>query len=96
MYNKYKVGDIMNGFGLCEIPAVLQVIYFIKTLINLVKFIVPIGLILMVMLDMGKGVISGDKKPGEISKASGNKLLAAVIIFLLPTLVDFSMGLVSD
>lgn len=45
----------MYGFGVCEIPVVLQIIYFIKILINLVKFIVPIGLIIMVSLDFGKG-----------------------------------------
>ena len=79
----------MYGFSVCEIPDVLRVIYFIKLLINVVKFIVPIGLIVMVILDFGKGVVSGDKKPGEIIKLCSNKIIAAVIIFLIPTIVNF-------
>lgn len=84
----------MYGFGFCEIPIVLQVIRFIKILINIVRFIVPIGLIIMVSLDFGKGIINGDKKPGEIIKLCSNRIIAAVVIFLIPTIVGFVLGLV--
>jgi len=84
----------MYGFGVCEIPVVLQIIYFIKILINLIKFIVPMGLIVMVSIEVAKGVIGGEKEVSKILKASGNKILAAIIIFLVPTIVDFSIGLV--
>ena len=50
----------MSGFGICENPDILRVIAFIKILINVVKFLVPMGLIIMVSLDIGKGVISGE------------------------------------
>ena len=86
----------MNGFGICENPDILRVISFIKTLINIVKFLVPMGLIIMVSLDLGKGVTSGENDFGKILKASGNKILAAVIIFLLPTIVNFTLVLVDE
>ena len=84
----------MNKFGVCEIPDVLRVIYFIKILLNIIKFVVPICLIIMVSLDFGKGVISGEKKTGEILKLCSNKLIAAVVIFLIPTIVNFVLGFV--
>ena len=86
----------MYIFSICETPDILRVILFIKTLLDVVKFIIPIGLIIMVSLDIGKGVVSGSAKPEEILKASGNKLLAAVIIFLLPTIVNFTLVFVDE
>ena len=86
----------MNILSICENSNILKIILFIKTLIDIVKFIVPIGLIIMVSLDIGKGVVSGSAKPEEILKASGNKLLAAVIIFLLPTIVNFTLVFVDE
>ena len=56
----------MNGFELCEIPTILQIIYFIKLLINILKFIIPIGLIIIVMLDFSKSVINDSKKNRKI------------------------------
>ena len=38
--------------------AMLGILYFVRSLLNLVYIIVPIGLIVMVMLDFSKGVIS--------------------------------------
>ena len=85
----------MSGFGICENPDILRVISFIKILINVVKFLVPMGLIIMVSLDIGKGVISGENFE-KILKASGNKILAAMMIFLLPTIVNFTLVLVDE
>lgn len=53
-------------------------------------------LILMIGLDISKGDVNGDSKPNDILKASGKKFLETLIIFLLPTIVDFSLWLVSD
>lgn len=86
----------MNILSICENSNILKIILFIKTLIDIVKFIVPIGLIIMVSIDLGKGVISGNAKPEEIIKASGNKILAAMIIFLLPTIVNFTLIIIDE
>lgn len=86
----------MNDFSLCEIPVVLQIIYFVKILINLIKFLVPMGMIIMVIIDLGKGVISGDEKTSNILKTCGNRILAAILIFLIPTIVNFTLSLVDD
>ena len=38
--------------------AMLGILYFIRALLNIVYVVVPIGLIVMLMLDFFKGVIS--------------------------------------
>ena len=86
----------MNIVSICENSNVLKIILFIKTLIEIVKFIIPMLLIIMVSLDLGKGIISGNEKQSEIIKASSNRILAAVIIFLLPTIVNLVMVLVDE
>lgn len=82
--------------NICSNSTVLGIIYIIKTIVNLIKFIIPMLLILMVMLDFGKGVISGENEPSKIIKNSANKFLAAILIFLLPTIVDFSVNIIGE
>lgn len=67
-----------------------------KILINIVKFFVPIILIIMVSLDFAKGVISGEKESSKIIKNVGNKLLAAVLVFFIPTIIDLSLTLAGE
>lgn len=83
-------------FGICETPDILRVIYFIKIIINIIKIIVPIGLILMVTFDFAKGVISEDKKAGDIFKTSKNRILSAILIFLMPTIVNIVLEIVDE
>ena len=69
----------------------------IHTLIVIIKFSVPILLIIFGMLDLGKGVMA--KKEDEI-KAGQNlfikRLIAAVLVFLSVTIIQFAIGLVDD
>lgn len=61
------------------------------------KIAVPLLLIIFGMIDLGKAVIAS--KEDEIKKATGSlvrRAIAAVVIFLLPTVISFIMGLVSD
>ena len=45
----------------CGPSPLLKILYFIKVLIDIVLFIVPIGLILFLSIDFGKAMISGDE-----------------------------------
>lgn len=59
------------------------------------KIVIPILLIIFGMIDLGKAVIAS--KEDEIKKATGSlvrRAIAAVIIFLLPTLISFIMTIV--
>lgn len=59
------------------------------------KIVIPIILIILGMVDLGKAVISSDDK--AISKAAKSllmRVIAAVAIFFVPTIVSFVIGLV--
>ena len=73
------------------------IIKFIKSIFTIIQFLIPIGLIIMGSIDLGKAVLSSDDK--EI-KAATSKLvkraIAAVAIFFIVLVVRLVMNLVSD
>lgn len=61
------------------------------------KIAIPLLLIILGMMDLGKAVVAS--KSDEVSKSVKSlafRAVAAVIVFLIPTLIGFIMGLVSD
>ena len=65
--------------------------------INLIKFFVPVLLILFGTLDLAKAVIAG--KEDEMKKAQGTlikRVIYAVAVFLVITLVMFIMSFVAN
>lgn len=81
----------------CTNSGVLKTISFIENLLKVVFYIVPIGLILMVMVDLSKNVISSDENAMQQNlRMVGKRLLSAVIFFLVPTISKFAVNLASD
>lgn len=81
--------DACGGLG--------PVVALIKNVLNIICILIPIALILMGSIDLGKAVLASDDK--EIKAATGKLIkrsIAAVVIFLLPFLVNVIMGLVAD
>ena len=72
--------------SLCLQPLFLRILYIIGRIINIVKFAVPIVLIIRVAIDMYRHVINPEDKDG-LSKIK-NKIIASVVIFLTPTIVS--------
>ena len=61
------------------------------------KIVIPVLLIIFGMIDLGKAVIAS--KSDEVKKATSSlamRAVAAVAIFLIPTIIGFVMGFVSD
>lgn len=46
----------------CQHPGILRIIYFGSLLLDIVFTLVPIGLIVILMIDFSKAVIGGDEK----------------------------------
>ena len=86
---------LMNFMVSCE--DIQPIINFVKAIFNLIQIVIPIGLIIMGSIDLGKAVLSSDDK--EI-KAATSKLvkraIAAVAIFFLVLLVKLVMNTVSE
>ena len=81
--------------NICEQPSMLRVIKFILALLNIVRILIPIVLIVMITLDLGKNVLASNddemKKNFNIAK---RRIIMAIAIFLVPTIVNISLSLV--
>ena len=77
---------------------VLGVLFFIRQLLKIVCFLVPMGLIVMLSIDFAKGVISGDGNDKKILSLVIKRLVFGVFLFVLPDLIFglFSIFLSTD
>lgn len=77
----------------CE--GLLDVVVIIRKVYNVLQILIPIGLILFGLIDLGKAVIAG--KEDEMKKAQSTllrRVIYAVAVFLIFSLVSFALGLV--
>ena len=75
----------------------LKIVALIRRVIDIIKILIPIGLIMFGLIDLGKAVIAG--KEDEMKKAQGTlikRVIYAVIVFLVVQLVIFATGLVGQ
>ena len=79
---------------LCFQPFFLRIIYFVKLALNIMRFVVPIGLIVTVTLNILKGVI--DPKSEDGKKNIKTKVIAAIIVFLIPSVINLVMSLIEN
>ena len=75
----------------CQHPGILRVLYFATLLLDIVFVLVPIGLIVMLMIDFSKAVVSGDEKASKSTKLVGKRILYAILIFSVPWIVNLFM-----
>ena len=71
----------------------LQVMALIKFILNVVRFVIPIVLIVLGTFDLFKAVTAG--KDEDIKKKQQvliKRVIAGVIVFLVPTIVSILMG----
>lgn len=64
--------------------AMLGILYFVRALLNIVYIVVPIGLVLMIMLDFSKGVISLSDG-SKTWKLILNRAIYTIVILILPS-----------
>lgn len=76
----------------CQHPTILRILYFVYLILDIVFIAVPIGLIIMLMVDFSKAVITGDEKEQiKSTKLVTNRIIYAVIIFVIPWIVNVLM-----
>ena len=79
----------MNILGICENPDILKVMKLVVLFINIIKVVVPIILILTLMIKLvGAITKSNEDALANIKKTAPSNIIAAVLIFLVPTLVS--------
>ena len=73
--------------SICSNSSILKVLYLIKIVITCIQIAVPIMLIVLIMLDFSKGVKDGIS-PTEILQKCKYRIIAAIVIFAVPLLVN--------
>lgn len=95
MSNLLLLAEIGTTSGFCsESAGIWQVVGWILLVF---KIVIPIILIVLGVLDLGKAVVAS--KDDEIKKAMKSlamRAIAAIVIFFIPTIVGIVMGLVSN
>lgn len=91
--------QILEGYNGC--PGVSNIPYklinIVSTIITVIKFGVPILLIIFGMLDLGKAVIAS--KEDEIKKGQQlfiKRVIAAILVFFVITIVQLMVSLVKS
>jgi len=87
--------DFIN-FLVCD-QNLKPIVTFIRSIINIIQLLIPIGLIIMGCIDLGKAVLSSDDK--EIKQATSKlikRAIAAVAVFFLVFIVKLVMNLVAE
>ena len=87
--------DLGNGNDECA--GIAGFVYYGVYVIKVLQIIIPIVLILWGSIDLLKSIISGDeKKISAARKPFIQRLISAVIVFLLPWIVNFFIGFASS
>lgn len=75
----------------------LKVLLFFNEILNIVHIIVPIGLIILMMFDLSKATVQNDSdKMDSAAKVAVKRLLMAVMIFVVPTIVSIFINVLGD
>lgn len=73
---------------LCSENNIKQAMKIIGYIVLIIKWIVPLILIVLGMIDFGKAIMSGDDK--ALNKATGafiKRIIAGIVIFFIPTII---------
>ena len=89
-----EIINILTGEfnGWCNEEGVRQTFHLIKSILEVLRIVVPIGLIVMTTLDITKKVINPDDKDGQ--KKIMTRAIAAIIVFFIPTIIGIVFRLV--
>ena len=76
---------------------IMSILSIAKAAVRILQIIVPIALIVWGTIDLAQAVISGDeKKMKEKRKPFIQRVISAVIVFLVPWIVEFVLSFVSN
>lgn len=81
----------------CGIDGLDTIFYYAVLVIRVIQIAVPIALIIWGSIDLLKGIIAGDeKKISAARKPFIQRLVSAVIVFLVPWIVNTAINFVAS
>ena len=87
-----------NNLAACEVEGLQNIFHYAITVIKVLQIAAPILLIIWGTIDLLKGVVSGDeKKISGARKPFIQRLITAILIFLIPWIVNYAIKItISD
>ena len=80
--------------GLCVNPLFLRLLYISNIFLNVIRYVVPILLIIRTVMDIYKQVLDPNQEEGK--KSIKNRLIACIIVFLIPTIIGVLFNLIEN
>ena len=80
----------------CTNPSILKIILLIKTILKTIIYIIPIILIIIIIIDFSKATMGDEKDLNKAISISVKRIISAIIIFFVPTIVNAIFSLVSN
>lgn len=84
------IGDI----SICKEPALLPILSVVKNVMKILQIAVPIILIVAGVIGLVQIMINPESKAGI--KPLINKIIAAIVVFFIPILVNVTMGILGE
>ena len=86
---------LMDSVLFCQSTA--NIWQLVGTALLVFKIVIPLILIALGMVDLGRAVIAqDDKEVGKSAKRFGIRVVSALVIFFIPTIIGFILTLVSS
>lgn len=83
--------------NICADANIKKTVQTVGYVIQLIKWIVPMLIIVLGMVDLGKAVISNDDKAiPKASKALIRRFIAGIVVFFIPTILLASLNMISN
>lgn len=90
--------NLLQTLAITCSPEMQTILGLVNTLLNVIRLIVPIVLIVLAIMDIAKVVMNSnldDKVKKEATSKLTTRVIYAIIIFLIPTIVRLVFGLVT-
>ena len=85
---------MINILLTCNNPGLASIISIIKNIVTLVQIIVPILLMIATLINLVKLINNPDDK--KIPKRIFNSLMAAIIVFFVPMIINITMSMLGE
>ncbi len=90
-------GVVAEPISFCKQEGIIRIVRIAGTVKNIMKILVPVLLIVMASIDIGKALLSGDEKDmKEATTLMVKRLIAGLIVFFIPTIVDVILNNISN
>lgn len=85
--------SLIASWSMCSGENSIQpVLHMVKLLVDIIRIVVPIGLIAMTTFDIAKKIVDPNEKEGQ--KKIMYRAIAALIVFLVPTIIQLSFKII--